>query len=315
MKIRLVPGIGLAAIGLTIVAGTSMAQTPLLPPNAKPGECYTRVWVPPQYTTSNENITIKQSSKEFTVVPAKYEMVDEKILIKEASVKYVNVPAEYETITEKVMVKPARKEMKVVPAKYEKKTERVLDTPEHTIWKTGNGPIERLSESTGEIMCLVTVPAKYKDVETRKVVTAARVEEATIPAEYTNVSRQKIKTPATTKKIEIPAKYKTVRVRKMVTPPQVKETAIPAKTKEVTKRTLVSDGKMDWRTILCETNTSAGVVTKIQRALSKAGYNPGAIDGVMGGGTRVALREFQKAKGLAVGGLTMETMRALGVNI
>ena len=315
MKIHLLPTLGLATFGLVVMAGVSAAQSSLLPPNAKPGECYTRVWVPPQYTSKTETITIKQPSKEYKIVPAKYETVNEKILVKEASVKYVNVPAEYEWVEEKVMIKPARKKMTIKPVKYETKTQRILDTPEHTIWKTGNGPIERLSESTGEIMCLVTIPAKYKDVETRQIATPPKVEEETIPAEYTTVRRQKIKTPATTKKIEIPAKYKTVQVRKMVSAPQVKETVITAKTKEVTKRTLVSDGKMDWRTILCETNTSAGVVTKIQAALSKAGYNPGTIDGVMGGATRVAIREFQKAKGLAVGGLTMETMGALGVKI
>lgn len=53
---------------------------------------------------------------------------------------------------------------------------------------------------------------------------------------------------------------------------------------------------------------------RVQAALYAKGYDPGAIDGVLGEQTVLALRQFQEAYGLAQSGrLTTETLNALGV--
>jgi len=70
---------------------------------------------------------------------------------------------------------------------------------------------------------------------------------------------------------------------------------------------------MEWRRILCETNTSVDLVTKVQQALKNAGYDPGPIDGVFGWRTVNAMKSYQKKKNLAVGALTYETIKSLGV--
>lgn len=54
-------------------------------------------------------------------------------------------------------------------------------------------------------------------------------------------------------------------------------------------------------------------VRKIQQALLDAGFNPGPVDGIIGPKTLAALESFQKQKGLAVGQITKETLRALGI--
>src|SRR5262249_30631953 len=43
-----------------------------LPPNAKPGECYAKVWVPATYKTISERILVRDASERLEVVPAKY---------------------------------------------------------------------------------------------------------------------------------------------------------------------------------------------------------------------------------------------------
>ncbi|MDD4982148.1 MAG: peptidoglycan-binding domain-containing protein, partial [Candidatus Omnitrophica bacterium] len=43
-------------------------------------------------------------------------------------------------------------------------------------------------------------------------------------------------------------------------------------------------------------------VTQIQTALRNAGYNPGKIDGRMGGQTREAIKSFQRANNITVDG-------------
>ena len=59
--------------------------------------------------------------------------------------------------------------------------------------------------------------------------------------------------------------------------------------------------------------TTPEQVRKIQQALTKAGFNPGPVDGRIGPKTKAALESFQKQKNLTVGQITKETLLALGV--
>jgi len=53
-------------------------------------------------------------------------------------------------------------------------------------------------------------------------------------------------------------------------------------------------------------------IRELQKILTNKGYDIGAIDGVLGGKTMVAIRDFQKSKALAVTGIPdKETLRAL----
>jgi len=102
-------------------------------------------------------------------------------------------------------------------------------------------------------------------------------------------------------------------VRQLASPPQEKRTVTPASYQTVTKSELATEGRMEWRSILCETNTTPTVVSDIQRALGRAGFNPGPIDGVIGRRTLAAVKAYQQAKGLSQGGLTQETLKSLGI--
>ncbi|NNE07408.1 MAG: peptidoglycan-binding protein, partial [Gemmatimonadetes bacterium] len=219
----------------------------------------------------------------------------------------------YKWVEERVMVKPESKELRVVPAVYQTASEQVLDQPAHTVWKKGRGLIEKVGNTTGEIMCLVEVPASYKTVTKRTLKTPARTEAVSIPAEYKTVKKQVIATPPTTRKVVIPAEYKTIPVRKMVSPPQERAVEIPAEYQTLTKRVKVSGERLEWRSVLCETNMSTGKIMEIQRALDKAGFDPGPIDGQLGSKSAAAISAYQRKNGLATGGITMKTLQSLGV--
>jgi len=287
----------------------------LLPPNAKPGQCFTRVWMPPQYKSVSTRKLVSEAGERIEVIPAKYGKVKKRVLVQEASTKLVTVPATYRTVTEQVMVRPARTVTETTAPVYETRTERVLDKAAHTTWKKGTGPIQRIDESTGEIMCLVEVPATYKNISKRVLVKPASTRNREIPAEYRTVTKKVVATEATTKTIQIPAKYSTVTVTEEVQPAQERRIAIPEKFTTVSQRELVKDGHMDWREILCETNTTPGRIMDIQRALKSAGFNPGPIDGGMGPSTISAVNAFQRSRGLPVDRyLNVATVRALGVD-
>ena len=300
----------LAAARLSSAAGAGSAgEGELLPPNAKPGECYARVWVPATYGTKSKQMLVKDADKRVDVIPAKYEWVEEKVLVKEASSRMETIPASYGVETEKikiadaarvwrtglgnnappasdeilatakkygidldaakpgmcfhehfrpaqyesvdqqvlvseatekvsvtapqyrwvekqVLVKEASSKMVQVPAAYEWTEEQIVDKPAHTTWQKGTGPIQRIDQATGEIMCLVEVPATYKTVRKRI-----------------------LKSPATTIRIEIPAEYKTVKVRELVAGPKEMKTQVPAAYRTVKVEKKLSDASFVWHEI------------------------------------------------------------------
>jgi len=115
------------------------------------------------------------------------------------------------------------------------------------------GPMERVDNTTGEIMCLVEVPAAYKTVQKKVMAEPPSTRTVNIPAEYDIVRKRVMVTPPRQRIVQIPAAYKTVKVRKMVSPPQEHKIAIPAEFQTITRTEMASDGHMEWRKILCET--------------------------------------------------------------
>ncbi|UCF95346.1 MAG: peptidoglycan-binding protein [Desulfobacterales bacterium] len=295
--------------------GMGSAEAALFPPMAKPGECYARVFVPPAYKTVAERVLKTSSSEQLEVIPAKYEWAQEKVLVKEASERMEVVPAQYEWVEERVLVKPASTKLEKVPARYEWKEEKVLVKEAHTVWKTGRGPVQRVDNITGEIMCLVEVPATYKTVRKKVMVAPPTTRTVEIPAEYQTVKKRVMVKPPTYQKIQIPAEYNTVKVSKLVSAPQERRIEIPAEYQTVTKTKLVKEGRMEWRRILCETNVTPQAISRIQTALLKAGYDPGPADGLLGARTRDAIKAYQKDHKLARGGLTYETLQSLGIQL
>jgi hypothetical protein len=298
---------------MVTAAGHPAGQDPLLPPNARAGECFARVFVPPEYNTGTKRVLLHEASEKVETVPARYEWVEEKVLVRDESEKLEVIPAKYKTVEEKVMVKPAEEKLVPVEAEYKTVEEKVLVRAGYTTWKKGRGPIQRVDNGTGEIMCLVEVPAEYKTIKKKILVTPAGVAKVEIPAEYKIVKKRALVDPARVEKIKVPAEYKTVKVQKQVEPAREVRTPIPAEYGEVTEVTKVGEGRMEWRPILCETNTTPGIITSLQKALLDSGFDPGPIDGALGYQTMVAVERFQQSKGLPAGQLTMETLYQLGV--
>ena len=238
----------------------------LVPPNAKVGECYAKVLVPPVYEEQTKRrlvkagteeivvvpatykvvekkVKIRDKSKKLVVVPAVYKVVKEKILVEPEKTKLIVVPATYKSITEKILVSEPREVIKTVPTKYKTVTEKVLISPAHTEWKIGRGEIEKINNATGDIMCLVEVPAVYKTVTKRVVDVPAHTVKKVIPAVYKTVTKRVVDVPAHTVKKVIPAVYKTVTKKVLVKPATTKEITIPAICKIVKTRVIDKPAK------------------------------------------------------------------------
>ena len=291
--------------------------------------------VPATYRTTQKTITVTEASTRIVQVPATYKTVSEKVLVKAAHTIWkkgtgpvqridsstgeimclIEVPAEYKTVTRKVVATPAttktvnipavtktisvREEATAaaenrtpIPAKYKTVTNRVKASEASVTWHEIHNKEHPTTTRTGQQVCLTEAPAVYK-----------------------TVTKRVVKTPASSRSIVIPAVSKTVKVQRLASPASERRIAIPATYKNVSRQELVKDGYMQWRSILCETNTTPARISQIQRALKTAGHNPGPIDGVVGASTIRAVNAFQKSKGLPVDKyLNVETIKALGVS-
>ncbi|MCY0965033.1 peptidoglycan-binding domain-containing protein [Parathalassolituus penaei] len=298
-------------------AAVSEASSPAidqqLPPNALPGHCYARLVIPEQYKDEIQKVMIEPEQTSVEVEPARYETESKEVLVSEAWDELVVVPTTYKTVEEQVLVKEESKKLVKKPAEYETVTEKVVIRPAYTTWKKGHGPVEKLDDATGEILCLVEVPEESKMVSKTVLIKPERTEEEVIPAEYTTVSKQVVDVAAHTETINHPAVYKTVEVEKMVEPPKELAQTVPAKYQDLPQTVKVSDARMEWREILCETNTTPDIVKNLQQALLDHNYNPGPVDGAVGWRTMNAVTAFQKDNGLPTGQLTLQTLSALGV--
>lgn len=291
--------------------------------------------VPAKYEWVEEQVLVKAATKQIVEVPVSYKEVTEQVLLEPAKTVWkkgnglvekvdnttgeimclVEIPAVYKTITKRVVDTPARIEEVDVPAEYKTIKVQKLVTESQEVrektaedmrsfvktvkvadpsfkWHATHSKEKPQGRYTGNQICLKEIPAKFE--------------------EYTKLV---VKTPATVKKEEVAAKYKTVKVRKLLRAAQEKRTKIPAEYKMVTKRQKVGEERLEWRQVLCETNVTKDIVTRVQKKLIDAGYNPGAIDGVVGGGTLRAVDNYQRENNLPRGGLTLRTLEALGVKL
>lgn len=198
---RVAPGIKSAPASEALLAAATSHGINLAEANV--GQCFHEHYVPASYRTVTDQVITKAATESVSVVPATYKTVEETVLVREASTKLVEVPAEYEEVSQKI-----------------------LDKPAHTIWKKGRGPIQRIDEATGEIMCLVEVPATYK-----------------------TVVQTRLKNAAYTKTIEIPAEYKTVKVRKQVSAASQSRSPIPAEFGTVERQVVDQKSGFVWHEI------------------------------------------------------------------
>jgi len=333
-----------------ILAAAKAGGAPIDSLNA--GECVREYFQPAKYKTETETYTRKEGYDKLRIIPAKYEYVEEKVLVKEAYQKLVKVPAVYGTVTERVLVEPEKTLWKksqcngtddcgvmclvTLPAKYKTVTKRVVKTPPTTkvidvpaVYKTVK--VRKLVEPARvekvpvpEQTATYTRTVKVSDpvftwtkVGGKKPAgynyTGHQICKLARPAAYKTLTKTVVDTPASTKSAEIPAVYKPITVTTVVKPAEVKRIEIPAVYKQVTKREMVAPSKVVWKRVVCKSSITSSTIIELQKKLKELGLYKGPIDGIVGRQTRAAVKAYQKEKGLPVGGITYQVLKALGI--
>lgn len=301
--------------GFAEAAGPMSAANAVPPmPQARPGECFALVRKPEQYRSVAKQVVARPGYEEVRVQPAQYRTTTQTVTVQEPYERLEIVPATFRTVTEQVMVRPASSRYVTTEPQYETVTERVMVRPARQVWKKGRGPVERIDHATGDIMCLVEEPAEYKTITRRVLRRAPEAREIQVPAEYRTVTRRVIDQPAQVRRVTVPAKTQQMQVQQLAAPARIERVAVPPEYQTVQVRELAAAAQLEWRPVLCETNMNADMIRQIQTALQRRGFNPGAIDGVLGRQTMEAVNAYQRANNLPVDRyLNIETIRHLGV--
>ena len=181
-------------------------------PPAQPGQCFAKV-----------------------NTPAKFKNIVKRVQVSPAVNKRVKVRGpQYTWVTKKVIARPATTRHQYIPAVYRNVTKKVLVKPAHYAWQKGKtGPVTRIDNMTGEILCRVKIPAVYRTV-TQKVV--AR--------------------PAQRLKRHVPAVYRTIKQKKLASPAVYKTIKTPARFVNKTYRQQISGPRQEWKPIVCKAPTA-----------------------------------------------------------
>lgn len=282
-------------------------------PQVSSGECQALVVVPAKFEPRTEQVVIKEASETIELIPAEYEWVEQQIEVKPAGKELRVIPATYKTVEEEIEIEPASVEREVIEPQFKEVSEDVVSKPAYLSAHNEGG--SHVFSSMGEALRLAEVPAETKTITKQVVSDEASVKEVTVEAKFQTVQKQVIDEEARIEEVPVEAVYETVRVKKLVKEAEEKRIEVPAEYAEVTVYDKVADAQMRWEPVMCGGNDAetTAKVEDIQRALNEAGYQVGRVDGQMGPGTKRALEKYQRDNGLAVGGVTQETLRALGL--
>lgn len=160
-------------------------------PQAEPGECFARVYIPPKTETVTETVCVKEASEQIEIVPARYEWVEEEVCVKPATKRLEEVAAQYKWIEKQVKVQDGSRGWVV-------KDDEACTT------------VDGQELDAPAVFCFVENPPVYETVRVQVLDKPACVREVTEPAQYETVRVQKMVEPATTRKTTIPAEFEQV---------------------------------------------------------------------------------------------------------
>ena len=322
---------------------------------AKPGQCFARLLMAPQFQMANQRTLVAEARTESHTVPEVAEWVMQDVMVQPEHVMRKVLPAVTHVVTETQVITPAGFRDEVTPARYETRIEHVLVQPERQVWTQkagiatgaalvtpgdhlpvryradgtltwpGKAPVSiQASDDTAQylqkgsaqtVYCLQVLPAVYEDRRSQVVVEPEHVRHIEIPAVTRQVQRTVIDVPEHEEEYTIPAVYQKQKAKRIITPAHTETVDIPAVYQNVTTQQVVSEAQPVWREVLCDKNASPELVSQIQRELNKRGYGAGPVDGQLGTSTVAAMQRFQADKGLAQGQVSVESVKALGIGL
>ena len=278
------------------------------------GQCWVYAQVKPRPVTSPVEITLKDSTTKLTVSAAELKKGLQTVVTREGTKTYRIEPPTYREVTERVLVRPEVTRLTVVPPVYEERQKTVVVEEARTTLEPCRTAGTRYAASTGVMaFCARETPAKVEVIKTQEMVTPETTRVEFEPAEYTTVTRWVLDQPARAVEVVLAPEVKTLPLQEVVTPEQTHQAVVPAVTTARNVTRFEGEAKIVSRQAVCDAEITPHLVKELQRYLVQRGYQAGRVDGLLGKQTIAALTEYQAANGLAVGALTFESLKHLGI--
>lgn len=229
------------------------------PRGAQPGQCFAQVRTPPVFETYQEQIVVSPGRVESRQTPAQYEWAERRVLVSPGREVRRWVPATYRSVTDTVVVSPATTRVEHIEPVFDTVYDQVMVRPPHAEWRrTFVGPDGVLPpgaevQPTGEVVCLVEVPAEYATVPRRVLREPGRTVETPIPAVTQTVTREVIDQPAHEVVEHVPPVFGVEKFRRLIAPARTDTVRIPPVFAQHTRQRQVSEGRLEWRQVDCDT--------------------------------------------------------------
>jgi len=292
------------------------AFTPPEPPPIRPGECWVQAVINPKPVKHPLEIVVRDAVNQIKITPPMVELAWKKITVREGGVTYRVEPPVYKRITEKVLVRPEIRRSVVVPAVYEKRDVAIEIEAERTVLERCKVSSTRRSPETPvQTLCSRLIPAKTQTLRRNILVQPETTREVVEPAVYKEVSRWVIETPARVVPVDIAPESASIRVREVTQPEQIDEQQLPPEIRNLIATRYEGSPRLVFRRAVCDQELTAALVQDVQKALKKAGFDPGPVDGKFGTHSYRALLDYQRQNGLAHGALTYESLQHLGLRV
>ncbi|MFN0016334.1 MAG: peptidoglycan-binding domain-containing protein [Saprospiraceae bacterium] len=155
----------LLLIAPLLVLSTLAIAQPTDIPNAQPGKCYAKCFVPDKFETVHEQIMLRAETTENTATPPVFETVNGQYVAREAYSRLSVDPTVFDNAEEKILVSPPGR--KTNPAAYQAVQEDILVKPSvrsYTVTEAEFETVQAPVEVEPAHMLLEVLPQRYEPV-------------------------------------------------------------------------------------------------------------------------------------------------------
>lgn len=284
-------------------------------PGFEPGQCWVYAPIRPRPVSETVELTVKDSSTRINVTRAEIRRGYQQVVTREGTRTYRIDPPTYREVVEKVLVRPEVSRLLVVPAVFEEREQTVTLEAARTVLEPCRSAGTQYARSVGAAsFCARELPARTETVKVKALVSPETTRVAFEPAQYKEVRRWVVDQPARAVEVEVPPELASLPLHEVIKPESSSVEQLPPLTRALKSTRYEGSARMVSRQAVCSADISAALVTRLQQRLAAEGYQPGAIDGLLGVRTIGALADYQTQNGLAVGALTYESLRHLDIH-
>lgn len=290
---------------------SATAEEPQVGTPIQAGQCWIYGQIQPRRVEDSISVTIKDSQTRIEITPAEIRRGYKQVVTQEGTVTYRLQPPTYKQVQEQVLVRPEVTRLVTEPAQYEQRQKTVVVEEARTVLEQCRTSGSRYTGAVA--FCAREVPAKEKVINTQVLVKPEQTRTEVEPAQYKTVTRWVVDTPARITEVTLAPQVTEVPVAEVIRPAQSREQQEAALTRSLKRTRYLGEPRIVMRRAVCDGDLTSDLILDLQQRLQQQGYQPGDLDGLLGKRTLAALSHYQTSNGLAAGGITYESLAALGV--